>query len=215
MKTKIRNEELVTKQLILKSARKIFLEYGYQAAPLRKIASEAGYTYGALYGYFGSKEELFYTITDPVAEQLMGMLDKIQKKMRSIPKEKRLHEMGSIYYEHIPEIVDLLISDRDAVELIINGAKGTKYEDFLAHIVRRNAVGINMAAENVEGKPLHSIKEQMMEILMDGYIRTLFRLVLSNEQREIIIQCMEMIGKIYEVGIITLMRKENYNGNQR
>ena len=86
MKTKIRNEELVTKQLILKSARKIFLEYGYQAAPLRKIASEAGYTHGALYGYFGSKEELFYAITDPVAEQLTDLLDKIQKKMQSIPK---------------------------------------------------------------------------------------------------------------------------------
>lgn len=215
MKTKIRNEELVTKQLILKSARKIFLEYGYQAAPLRKIASEAGYTHGALYGYFSSKEELFYAITDLVAEQLMEMLDKIQKKMQNIPKEKRLHEMGSIYYENIPKIVDILISDRDAVELIINGAKGTKYEEFLDNIARRNATGINIAAENVEGKPLNFIKEQTMEILMDGYIRTLFRLVLSDKQRETIIQCMEMIGRIYEVGIITLMQKENHNGNQR
>ena len=123
--------------------------------------------------------------------------------------------MGSIYYENIPEIVDILISDRDAVELIINGAKGTKYEEFLDNIVRRNAVGINIVAENVESKPLNSIKEQMMEILMDGYIRTLFRLVLSDNQRETIIQCMEMIGRIYEVGIITLMRKENHNGDQR
>ena len=50
---------------------------------------------------------------------------------------------------------------------------------------------------------------------MDGYIRTLFRLVLSDKQRETIIQCMEMIGKIYEAGIITLMQKEDYNANQR
>lgn len=86
MKTKIRNEELVTKQLILKSARKIFLEYGYQAAPLRKIASEAGYTHGALYGYFSSKEELFYAITDPVAEQLMEMSIKFKRKCRTYQK---------------------------------------------------------------------------------------------------------------------------------
>ena len=33
-----------TKDLILKSAKKYFLEYGYQAAPLRKIVSEAGFT---------------------------------------------------------------------------------------------------------------------------------------------------------------------------
>ena len=45
-----KREEIVTKQLLLESAEKFFLEYGYQAAPLRKIASEAGFTHGALYG---------------------------------------------------------------------------------------------------------------------------------------------------------------------
>ena len=215
MKTEINNEEFVTKQLILESARKNFLEYGYQAAPLRKIASEAGYTHGALYGYFNSKEQLFYAITDPVAEQLMDMLDKVQNKMQSLPKEKRLYEMGDIYYANIPDIVDILISDRDAVKLLISCAKGTKYEGFLDNIARRNATSINNAAESAEGEDLNSIKEQTMEMLMDGYIRTLFRLVLSDKQRETIIQCMEMIGKIYEASIITLMQKEDYNANQR
>ena len=92
----IRHEEFATKQLLLESARKIFLEYGYQAAPLRKIASEAGYTHGALYGYFSSKEELFYALTDPVAERLMEILDKIQNEMQALPKEKRLYDMGDI-----------------------------------------------------------------------------------------------------------------------
>lgn len=214
----IRDEEFATKQLLLESARKIFLEYGYQAAPLRKIASEAGYTHGALYGYFSSKEELFYALTDPVAERLMEILDKIQNEMQALPKEKRLYDMGDIYYKNIPKIVDVLISDRDAVKLIIDCAKGTKYEGFLDNIARRNVTGINIAAESAEsaeGKTLNFIKEQTMEILMDGYIRTLFRLVLSDKKRETIIQCMEMIGKIYEVGIITLMRKENHNGDQR
>lgn len=214
-KKQIKGEEFETKQLLLESARKIFLEYGYQAAPLRKIASEAGYTHGALYGYFSSKEELFYTLTDPVALELMDMLDKIQGKMQALPKEKQLDEMSSIYYENIPKIVDILIADRDAVKLIINCATGTKYEGFLDNIAKRNAIGISQAAENAEGKSLNSIKEQTMEILMDGYIRTLFRLVLSNNNRETIIKCMEMIGKIYEVGIITLMKKEDHNGDQR
>ena len=214
----IRHEEFATKQLLLESARKIFLEHGYQAAPLRKIALEAGYTHGALYGYFSSKEELFYALTDPVAEQLMEILDKIQNEMRTLPKEKRLYDMGDVYYKNIPKIVDVLISDRDAVKLIIDCAKGTKYEGFLDNIARRNVTGINIAAESAEsaeGKTLNFIKEQTMEILMDGYIRTLFRLVLSDKKRETIIQCMEMIGKIYEAGIITLMQKEDYNANQR
>ena len=75
-----------TKKLILKSAGKFFLEYGYQAAPLRKIAAEAGFTPGALYGYFSSKEELFYALTDPMVERLMKVL---RSEERRVGKECR------------------------------------------------------------------------------------------------------------------------------
>ena len=203
-----KREEILTKQLLLESAEKFFLEYGYQAAPLRKIASEAGFTHGALYGYFSSKEELFYALTDPMVEQLTDILDKIRNKMETLPKEKQLNGMGDIYYPNIPNIVDILISDRNAVKLIVDCAKGTKYEGFLDNIAMRNAESIRIAAENVEGKTVNSIEGQTMEVLMDGYIRTLFRLILSNKKRETIIQCMEMIGKIYEKGIMALMEED-------
>lgn len=205
----VKGEEVGTRQLILKSAGKFFLEYGYQAAPLRKIASEAGFTPGALYGYFSSKEELFYALTDPMVERLMKVLDRIRDEMDALPKEKWLREMGDIYYSNIPKIVDVLLSDRQAVKLIVDCAKGTKYEGVLDKIAGRNAMCINKAAESAEGEVSNSIRQETLEILMDGYIRTLFRLVVSDKERDTIIQCMEMIGKIYETGIIALMNRES------
>lgn len=202
----INEQDIETKQLLLKSAEKFFLEYGYQAAPLRKIAFEAGFTPGALYGYFSSKEELFYALTDPMVQRLMGILDDIRNEMYALPKEKWLREMGNVYYSNIPKIVDILLADRAAVKLIVNCAKGTKYEGILDKIANQNAMCINIAAKNSESKAIHSIKTEILEILMDGYIRTLFRLVISDEKRETIIQCMEMVGKIYETGIIALMQ---------
>ena len=201
-------EGIETKQLLLKSAGKFFLEYGYQAAPLRKIAAEAGFTHGALYGYFSSKEELFYALTDPMVERLMKVLDRIRDEMDALPKEKQLYEMGNIYYSNIPKIVDILLADRAAVKLIINCAKGTKYEGIIDKIAGRNAMCLNKAAENSESKAVKSIKTEILEILMDGYVRTLFRLVISDKNRETIIQCMEMVGKIYETGIIALMQEK-------
>ena len=201
-------EGIETKQLLLKSAGKFFLEYGYQAAPLRKIASEAGFTPGALYGYFSSKEALFYALTDPMVERLMKVLDRIRDEMDALPKEKQLYEMGNIYYSNIPKIVDILLADRAAVKLIINCAKGTKYEGIIDKIAGRNAMCLNKAAENSESKAVKSIKTEILEILMDGYVRTLFRLVISDKNRETIIQCMEMVGKIYETGIIALMQEK-------
>ena len=200
-------EELKTKQVLLDSAKKIFLECGYQAAPLRKITANAGFTPGALYGYFSSKEELFYALTDPMAENLMEKLNQVREEMEAIPKEKRLYQMGKVYYKHIPSIVELMLADKDGVKLIVDCSKGTKYEGFLDNIAKRNTENIGLAADGARDKGVKTIGEETMDVLMDGYIRMLFKLILSNKDKETIVQCMEMIGKIYEEGIIALMQK--------
>ena len=51
------------------------------------------------------------------------------------------------------------------------------------------------------------IEEETLAILMEEYISTLFRLVTSDRDKETIINCMEMIGRVYEVGITNLMEK--------
>ena len=99
--------DIATRDRILNSAKKYFLEYGFQAAPLRKIAKDAGFTSGALYGHFDSKEALFYAITDPIAERLIKKLNAIKEEMDKIPDQDRLRQMGSAYYHHIPEIVEI------------------------------------------------------------------------------------------------------------
>lgn len=139
--------DIATRDRILNSAKKYFLEYGFQAAPLRKIAKDAGFTSGALYGYFDSKEALFYAITDPIAERLIKKLNEIKEEMDKIPDQDRLRQMGSAYYHHIPEIVEILLSDRDAVKLIVMGSRGTRYEAFVETIASRNTANIGNAVK--------------------------------------------------------------------
>jgi len=59
------------KKPILASARKQLLEKGFHGASIRKTTSDAGFIPGALYGYFSSKEELFYALTDPLIGRSM------------------------------------------------------------------------------------------------------------------------------------------------
>ena len=200
--------DIATRDRILNSAKKYFLEYGFQAAPLRKIAKDAGFTSGALYGYFDSKEALFYAITDPIAERLIKKLNAIKEEMDKIPDQDRLRQMGSAYYHHIPEIVEILLSDRDAVKLIVMGSRGTRYEAFVETIASRNTANIGNAAKKSKENHIEGIKEETLAILMEEYIATLFRLVTSDRDKETIISCMEMIGEIYETGITNLMKKE-------
>ena len=47
-----------TKQLILDTAKKEFMEKGYNDASVRSIAKQAGLTTGAIFRYFADKESL-------------------------------------------------------------------------------------------------------------------------------------------------------------
>ena len=57
-----------TKQKILESAKKEFLEKGFSAASLRTIASNAGLTTGAMYRHFKDKDALFCALVDDAVD---------------------------------------------------------------------------------------------------------------------------------------------------
>jgi AcrR family transcriptional regulator len=52
----------LTRRKILDKARKLFLAKGLAGLSMRKLAKELGYTPGALYKHFDSKEEILQAI---------------------------------------------------------------------------------------------------------------------------------------------------------
>ena len=60
----------VRRALVLSAARSAFLELGLEGASLREIAKRAGYTPGAIYSYFSSKEEVYGALLGESLERL-------------------------------------------------------------------------------------------------------------------------------------------------
>ncbi|RMC95479.1 TetR family transcriptional regulator [Aquitalea palustris] len=60
------------RQAIIVGAADIFLEVGYEATSMAKIAAKTGVTKPTLYGYFTSKEELFAEVMEKLAIQLLA-----------------------------------------------------------------------------------------------------------------------------------------------
>lgn len=65
-----------TKQLILDTAKKEFMEKGYNDASVRSIAKQAGLTTGAIFRYFPDKESLFAALVSPVADHMLDLYRK-------------------------------------------------------------------------------------------------------------------------------------------
>lgn len=61
---------------ILAGARRAFARYGFEGATVRRIEEETGMTRGAIFHYFGSKEELFVALAERDAERQALVLER-------------------------------------------------------------------------------------------------------------------------------------------
>jgi AcrR family transcriptional regulator len=61
-----------TREQVIAAAARVFARRGYHRATVEEIASEAGFTIGALYSNFSGKEELFLAIADRQTEAQVG-----------------------------------------------------------------------------------------------------------------------------------------------
>ena len=52
------------RESILHAARELFVTEGYRTVSMRKIAERIEYSPAAIYGYFGSKDEIFYALAE-------------------------------------------------------------------------------------------------------------------------------------------------------
>lgn len=77
-----------TRNRLLRAAEKIFARDGFEAAKLEEIAAEAGYTRGAFYANFKSKEDLFLALLEGEISARIEHVETLMKTAR-LPGEKR------------------------------------------------------------------------------------------------------------------------------
>jgi AcrR family transcriptional regulator len=76
-----------TRARLIRAAEKIFARDGFEAAKLQEIAAEAGYTRGAFYANFGSKEDLFFALLEGEISSRISKVEQITRNLRD-PKDK-------------------------------------------------------------------------------------------------------------------------------
>ncbi|MHB8671394.1 MAG: TetR/AcrR family transcriptional regulator [Acidimicrobiales bacterium] len=59
----------MTRDALVEAAAEVFAQKGFHGASLEEIAEAAGFTRGAIYSNYGSKEELLYAVIDRVNER--------------------------------------------------------------------------------------------------------------------------------------------------
>lgn len=84
-----------TRARLIRAAEKIFARDGFEAAKLQEIAAEAGYTRGAFYANFESKEDLFLALLEGEISSRISTVEQMTRDLTD-PKEK-LHAFREFF----------------------------------------------------------------------------------------------------------------------
>lgn len=115
---------------ILKAAKDLFLQNGFEKASMNMIAKRAGVSKSNLYNYFSSKEEIFYHLTDRAYTQIESMFNNLLKH----DEHSDLEEFTALMSK---ELIGLLTEYREEILLIVDCSEGTRLENVKDGIIRR------------------------------------------------------------------------------
>lgn len=181
-----------------------FLKYGFENAPLRNIVKDAGFTLGAFYGYYKTKEELFYELTDATAREFGTIILSIYEDMTKLQDEDRIFLMLDCYLERLEEIVDYICKNKTEMILLLKCSNGTKYENFMDNFRVRTGDYISQSAKNTTTRNL-SVNPSLIEILMRGYFGILSQIIVEMDDKEEIYRMMYEVALVYKNGILSVM----------
>jgi AcrR family transcriptional regulator len=85
----------MTRARLIQSAEKVFARDGFEAAKLEEIATDAGYTRGAFYANFDSKEDLFFELLEREIASRIATLEREMDKVRG--PEAKLEAMREFF----------------------------------------------------------------------------------------------------------------------
>lgn len=126
-----------TKEVLLKAAKKQFMENGYMGASLRNICKEADVTTGALYFFFKDKEDLFGALVEKPLKLIYEIMKEHYENEMSDIKKTILKRSNSKANEDITSIaVDCLYQHHDEFVLLLMKSQGSRYENCADEFVK-------------------------------------------------------------------------------
>lgn len=161
-KENIKNEK-ETRENLLKSAKKEFLEKGFMKASLRTICRNAGVTTGALYFFFQDKEDLFAGLVQEPLTVLLEVMNNHYRGELELSSEILSHpEDFSEDIATAREVVRFMYRYYDEFQLLLLKSQGTRFENFADQFVDISEMHYRRIADR--------IADSMGNVKMEDYM---------------------------------------------
>lgn len=183
-------------------AKKEFLENGYVDASLRTIAAEAGTTTGSIYSRYGGKEGLFAAIVEPAAKEFTDIFVGVQEQFRENDPAEQPELLDNYSQNGMELLMNYMYDHFEEFQLLVNGAYGTKFQNFVEHLVEieteytykyMEATGLKFK----DGKP---VTKEFMHIMNKALFESFFEVVRHDMCKEDAMEYVVMLEKYHSAG---------------
>ena len=192
----------LTHTKILKSAKKLFLENGYERTNLRDICNGANVTNGAFYRHFTSKDALFSELVQPCVNHMYDIYDKSEEicydKLTSESIVPSIEEGNKF----IIYLLNYIYDNFDEFKLLIKCADGTSQDSFIEDLVNlevQESVRFFNEAKNI-GINLTIPNESTIHILSHSYFASLFECIEHEFTKEHALKNVDNIVRFFNAG---------------
>ncbi len=115
---------------LLKAAKEVFVDKGFEMAQLSEICDKAGVTTGALYKRFSGKEELFCELVEETLEGMRNYVSKIEETDLSTLTDQDIFNGFHMNEDVNRRWLKYLYNHKEGFTLLIKCSSGTRYSDF-------------------------------------------------------------------------------------
>ncbi|PIE51799.1 hypothetical protein CSA37_00570 [Candidatus Fermentibacteria bacterium] len=166
------------RQRIMESALAEFQEKGFQNASMRCIAKNAGFAVGNIYNYFRDKNELFFSVMEPITQPLNDYIEKMIEKIKDDMFTDRESWSLKKHRDRAGEVALFIHENRLLLEILVFKSHGSCLETYTDDVIEKytdmSMVFLKRAGEffptvrtDVSRFTVHSINSIMVTYLIE------------------------------------------------
>ena len=191
-----------TQEKILEIGKKEFLDKGFKEASLNEIVEKAGFTKGAFYGYYPTKESLFDSLVFEVINEFNEKFKKAKDDHFNLILQNKASRTINLSTDYLKYFVNYVYDHFDVFKLILCCSNGTKYNNYIHDLVVQDIIWteeffkILKAKNKIRG----NISKELHHMIVSAYFTAAFETVVHDMKREEAIKYIEELATFFNAG---------------
>lgn len=187
---------------VMAAVKEEFLEKGFDGASVRSIAARAGMSAAGLYRHYPNKEAMFEDLVQPLIREMDAWTQ--HHKEQSYERMQQGEEgKESLLGESMIDLIRKVVyPQKDVFQVLMKGAAGSRYEDFMHRYVEVQQKEMTQALDYMRehGYPVQEISMEELHMLLSAYTAAIFEPVLHDYPEEQMNHCLDMASRFFLPG---------------